>query len=106
MVDLVEFYLSKAELLYSRGEIEQSIQAANIALSQRPIREREIALKLFIARAKSGLNLFEESNTIYRSLIDENVYLPPVILGILHNNLNLSKDDKTQQNIGLMRIFI
>ena len=108
-VDLVEFYLSKAELAYGKGEVEIAIEAAQIAISllkHSPNKEREVALKLFVARAKSGQGEFEESNEIYRGLIDEDVYLPPIILGILHNNLRLEKDEKSEKNLGLMRILI
>ncbi|MCL2587646.1 MAG: hypothetical protein FWE31_05445 [Firmicutes bacterium] len=106
MIDLVEFYLSRAELFYSRHKVTEAIEAAETALTLNPNKEREIALKLFIARALSHKSEFEQSNKIYRNLIDEATYLPPIILGILHNNLQLSKDDKSSKNLGLMKIYM
>ena len=106
-IDLVEFYLSRAELLYARNEVQAAIKAANTALGIRSVsQERKVALKLFVARALSALGHFEESNVVYRELIDEDTYLPPVILGILHNNLQLSKDEKSEKNINLMHAYL
>jgi len=106
-VDLVEYFLSKAELLYARGEVSEAMEAANTALGIKSVSsERRVALKLFVARALSALSQFEESNVVYRELIDEDTYLPPVILGILHNNLQLSKDEKSEKNINLMHAYL
>ena len=105
-VDLVEFYLSRAELQYARGLVDEAIESANTALSLNPNAEKQTALKLFVARAKSSLGEFLESNKIYHELISEFIYLPPVILGILHNNLHLSKNDKSEKNLSLMQIFL
>ena len=108
VVDLVEYYLSRAEIFYTKGKVNEAIQSAETALNlcrSHPHVEREIALKLFIARAKSHQGLYEESNKIYRSLIDEKVYLPPIMLGILHNNLNLKQGEKVKNNVHLMRIW-
>ena len=105
-IDLVEFYLSRAELQYANGLVRESIQSAETALSLRPNPERTVALKLFIARALSSLSEFDHSNKICRELITENVYLPPIILGILHNNLQLSRIEKSERNLGLIKLFV
>ena len=104
-IDLVEYYLSRAELQYARGQTRESIVSAKTALGLEPSLEKKTALELFIARAKSSLGEFSASNEIYRALIDENTYLPPIILGILHNNLRLAKTDKSKKNLALINLM-
>lgn len=107
-VDMVEFYISKAQILYNQGSVPKAIDVAQTALNllkTNPSAQREVAINLFIARAKSSLGHYEESNKIYRGLISEDAYLPPIILGILHNNLQLQRDEKVTKNVNLLKLI-
>jgi len=105
---MLEYYISRAEIFNAEGKIEQALQEAKKAL---PLcinypKEKEISLRIFIAKCLSNLGMIEQSNKEYRSLIDENIYLPPIILGLLHNSLLLGNDQKVKTNVNLMKLFI
>ena len=107
----IEKYISLAEITYKSGNIAQSVIHAKAALrcpSPALTPEMTTSLGIFIARAYSKLGRMDESNRIYRALLNEKTYLPPVIMGLLYNNLKTNKNnaDKISKNIGLMKIYI
>ena len=116
-VDLVEFYVSRAEIFYKEGKVEEALEAARLALkaqgaaianisNSNPNKATQLAaIRIFIARALAKLGRVEESNQEYRALIDEGIYLPPIILGLLHNNLGEERDEKVCLNLDLMKLF-
>lgn len=100
----VERYISLAEIEYKSGNIATAIRHAENGLATATDPQQIIAFKIFIARAKSKLGKISESNEIYRDLIREKIYMPPVIMGLLHNNLQ--NPDKAKNNINLLKIFV
>ena len=111
-LDLVEFYISRAEIFYAEGSVEQSIENARLALAlckQETHVEKSTAIRIFIAKALARLGRIDASNREYRALIDEGIYLPPIILGLLHNNLNsdsTESHEKAQRNMELVKLFL
>ena len=107
-IDLVEFYISRAEIAYRSGKVEESLVEARTALSlchYKHFENKKTAIRIFIARGLSKLGDIEGSNAEYRALIDDKIYLPPIILGLMHNNLIAFKDDKAKSNMGLIKLY-
>jgi len=106
-----EKWICRAEIAYKSGQIKTAIRHAKRALAviarkaapDKAI-SKSIALQIFIARAYSKLGLLRESNAIYRKLVNEKNYLPPVIMGLLYNNFQSLQ--KTNRNLGLIKIFV
>ena len=113
--DRLDFYVSRAEVAYKEGRVRDALREAGRALS---VGERDnnvsekvrVAIRIFIARCHSKLGDFASSNAIYRELIREEVYLAPVIMGLLHNNLRFAGERKAEEkagrNIALIKIFV
>ena len=102
-----EHFLSRAEILYKGGKTEEAIVNATRALELcRRSRQKTISLKIFLAKCYAKLGDVEQSNKLYRELIDMDVYLPPVIMGLMHNNLSSERDEKAKRNLDLMKIFL
>lgn len=101
----LEHHISRAEIFYSQDRTAFALKEAKLALEQGPTSEQAISIKTFIAKCYSKLGRIEESNKIYRELLAEEVYLPPVILGLLHNNLAHGKYEKVKKNIHLVKLF-
>jgi len=102
----LESCLSRAEIFYKQGKVVRALASAQAALLHCKREEQRVALNIFIAKCLSRLGRFDESNAVYRSLIDDKVYLPPVIMGLMHNNLQLKKDDKVSKNMHLIKLFV
>jgi len=102
----LESHVSAAEVFWKTGETAKAVECAETALTCNPTSEQQISLRIFIARAESKLGNFEQSNNILRALIDEKVYLPPVILTLFYNNLKMNKMEKSLKNINLMKLFL
>jgi len=99
-----EIAISKAEIAYKSGRIKSSITFANQALRQNDLDpSKTIALRIFLARAYSKLGSYTKSNTIYRELLKEKVYMPPIIMGLLYNNFKTASAEKMQLNVGLVK---
>jgi len=116
-VNDIEHHLSKAELLYKDGEYHKAIRSCIMALklcedeknnkiTKPGLEGKTVALKIFLAKCYSQIGEIEKSNKVYRDLIDEDVYLPPVIMGLMHNNMVDGKSSKVQKNMQLVKIFI
>ena len=102
----LDYHVSRAELFWKGGEIEQAIQSAEKALACNCRHEQNVALWIFIARAKSKIGNYEESNQILRRLIDEKIFLPPIILTLFYNSLKSNKIEKAASNINLIKLFL
>jgi len=107
-IDMLEFYISRAELFHNNGKVDSALKEAHkaLSLSKSYPKEKEISIRIFVAKCLSNLDRIDESNIEYRSLIDENIYLPPIILGLLHNNLRSGNDEKVKNNVQLMNLFM
>ncbi|MCL2850912.1 MAG: hypothetical protein FWE01_00940 [Firmicutes bacterium] len=111
LFDGVEYHLSRAEIAYKECNIRQAIidakQALQLCKGGEQVDEgKVIALRIFIARCYSRLGNLEKSNLLYRELVNENVYLPPVLLGLMHNNLAEGKSEKVKRNMCLVKIYL
>ena len=106
--DEVELHLSRAELFYREGDVSAALKSARRALigCRGGDENRAVALRIFAAKCYAALGDFEKSNAEYRALLESENYLPPVILGLMHNNLAQQKDDKVKKNMALVKIFI
>jgi len=107
-IDLVEFYISRAEIFYRSGQAAHAIREAETALSlcRKPWQEeKRTAIRIFIARAYARDGDFARSNKKYRELISDRIFIPPIVMGLMHNNLRLGADEKVYRNITLMRLF-
>lgn len=87
-MDDVEKYISLAEIAYKSGNVARAVIHARSALRRDISHEKAVALRIFIARAYSKLGKIDESNKIYRALLNEKNYLPPVVMGLVFNNFN------------------
>jgi hypothetical protein len=99
------YYISLAELEYKRGEIKCALSTALIGKNYAKTKAQKTAIGIFIAKCYGQLGDYQKSSAIYRELIDEKVYLPPVMLGIMYNNLKVNNDEKAERNISLIKIF-
>ena len=103
----IEHHTTRAEIFYREGRVTESIQEAKRAIIYaKGDRQKVVALKIFIARAYAKLGQIEKSNEEYRKLFEDGVYLPSVLLGLMHNNLEIDKSEKAQKNVQLVKIFI
>lgn len=100
----VERLISLAEIAWKSGNARQAIIWAKAALREPTTAERAVALRIFIARAYAKLGRFAESNTIYRALLTEKNYIPPVIMGLLYNNFN--NPVKANGNVKLVKLYV
>jgi hypothetical protein len=105
-VDKLETCISRAEIAWKSGHSARAIRHATRAIELCNDPRKTTALKIFIARAKSSLGKYAESNEIYRALIDENTYLPPIILGLLYNNFKTASLEKQKCNINLIKLYL
>ena len=86
-------YISLAEIAYKSGHIRQAIRHAKAGLRRCESQTTSTAFRIFIARCYSKLGEYDKSNIIYRGLLNEKNYLPPIIMGLLYNNLKTSTLD-------------
>ena len=100
----VERSISLAEIAYKSGQTRRAIIHARAALNASDDIARCVALRIFIARALSKLGRLDESNRIYRALLNEKNYLKPIIMGLVYNNLRAKRPLKPA-TLGLVRVF-
>ena len=99
----LEHVICKAEIAYKSGRIQSAVTYACRALLYCESNSTKIALKIFMARAYSKLGCYDKSNTIYRDLLRQNIYMPPVIMGLLYNNIKTAPMEKLSLNIKLVK---
>ena len=99
----VERWISMAEIAYKSGNIKSALRHATAGLNRCATPETCTALRIFIARCHSKLGNFDKSNKIYRALLNEKNYLPPIIMGLLYNNF---QSKKAINNVRLIKIFV
>lgn len=104
----LEYHISRAEIAYKRGNTSLALREGKHALTYCDSPEKTIALKIFIAKCLSKLGDTTASNIVYRNLINEKVYLAPVISGLLYNHFSKEEIDfkKIQNSVRLMKIFV
>ncbi len=100
-----EYYISRAELAYQQHQTNAALTAAQIAKKYADTKARQTAIGIFIAKCYSALGEFEKSSQTYRELIKDGTYLPPVIMGMMYNNLESKKTEKVRRNITMVKLF-
>ena len=98
-----EHFIARAEIAYKSGHIKSAVRWAKRAIEECDRCETESALKIFIARCYSKLGKYHESNVIYRRLIDGQNYLPPVIMGLLYNNIKIA--EKAKRTVAWLKLY-
>lgn len=98
-----EYFINEAEVFYKRGRVVDAIDSARLALSFLP---GNIAINLFIAKCYARLGFSNKSNELYRSLINDKNFIPPMLVGLLHNNLIISDAEKLSRNIELIKLYV
>ena len=100
-----EYYIARAELAYQQHQTNAALTAAQIAKKYADTKARQTAIGIFIAKCYSALGEFEKSSQTYRELIKDGTYLPPVIMGMMYNNLENKKTEKVRRNITMVKLF-
>ena len=101
-MDKLESLISRAEIAYKSGRTAEALACAKKAVTECVEPSKVVALKIFIARAYSKLGRFKKSNEIYRELLNEKVYIAPVVCGLFYNNFN-GAPEKLGLNIKLVK---
>lgn len=106
-MDELEKYLSRAEIAYKSGQVLSAIKNARKAIKICSDESKKTALQIFTARAYSKLGDYTTSNDIYRKLLNEKNYLPPVIMGLLYNSVKQNNNiQKSSRNLGLIKLYV
>lgn len=100
-----EYYIARAELEYRQNKVNAALTDAKLAQKYADTKARLTAIGIFIAKCYAALGEYEQSSQTYRELIKEGTYLPPVIVGIMYNNLEKKKTDKVHKNITMVKLF-
>lgn len=100
-----EYYIARAELKYNEGKPNEALLDGQMAKKYADTKARRTAIGIFIAKCYSALGSYEQSSKTYRELIKDGTYLPPVIMGMMYNNLKQKNTDKVKSNITLVKVF-
>jgi hypothetical protein len=100
-----EYYIARAELEYNQNKTNDALLDAQMAKKYANTPARQTAIGIFIAKCYSALGDYEKSSHTYRDLISAGTYLPPVIMGMMYNNLKQQKTDKVKNNLTLVKVF-
>ena len=100
-----EYYIARAELEYNENKINEALLDAKMAERYADTKARQTAIGIFIAKCYSALGDYEQSSKTYRQLIKLGTYLPPVIMGMMYNNLRQKQVGKLKNNITLVKVF-
>ena len=104
-MDVTEKNICMAEICFKSGQISQSLKYAHRALKTCDDINKRVALRLFIAKILGKQGKIHESNAEYRRLINDQVFLPPIMLGLLYNSVQLDSIDKMATNLNLVKVF-
>lgn len=100
-----EYYIARAELAFQQNQTNAALTAAQIAKKYANTKARQTAIGIFIGKCYAALGEYEKSSQTYRELIKDGTYLPPVIMGIMYNNLEKKKAAKVNHNITMVKLF-
>ena len=100
-----EYYVSRAEIEYRGGNFGAALQDGILARGYANTAARTTYIGIFIAKCYTALGDYARSSQIYRELIKEDAYIPPLLMGIMYNNLKTKRTEKTQKNITLIKLF-
>jgi hypothetical protein len=100
-----EYYVARAEIAYSKNNLTNALNEALLAQKYANTKPRQCAIKIFIAKCYAALGDYEKSSQLYRSLIKEGTYLPPVMMGLMYNHLEEKQNLKAKNNITVVKLF-
>jgi hypothetical protein len=100
-----EYYIARAELFYSENKFNDALAEGKMAKNYAQTKARQTAIGIFIAKCYSALGDYKKSSLTYRELIKESIYLPPVIMGMMYNNLKTKNKEKAVKNITLVKMY-
>ena len=100
-----EYYIARAELEYRQNKFNAALTDGQIAKKYANSKARQTAIGIFIAKCYSALGDYTKSSQTYRELIKDGAYLPPVIMGLMYNNMQNQQTDKTNKNITIVKLF-
>ena len=100
-----EYYIARAELEYNENKVGEALADAKMAEKYANTKARQTAIGIFIAKCYSALGDYEQSSKTYRDLIKLGTYLPPVIMGMMYNNMKQKNNGKLKNNITLVKVF-
>ena len=100
-----EYYVARAELEYSKKNITAALNEAKLAQKYAKTKAQQSAIGIFIAKCYTALGDYEKSSQTYRTLIKEGTYLPPIMMGLMYNNLEEKQNKKARNNITVVKLF-
>ena len=100
-----EYYIARAELEYSKKNITAALNEAKLAQTYAKTKAQQSAIGIFIAKCYTALGDYEKSSIIYRNLIKEGTYLPPIMMGLMYNHLEKKQITKLKKNITVVKLF-
>lgn len=100
-----EYYVARAELAYNQNHPTVALNEAKLAQKYANTKARQSAIGIFIAKCYTALGDYEKSSQTYRDLIKEGTYLPPIMMGLMYNNLEEKRNNKVKNNITVVKLF-
>lgn len=100
-----EYYVTRAEFEYSKHHHTAALNEAKLAQKYANTKARQSAIGIFIAKCYTALGEYEKSSQTYRNLIKDGTYLPPIMMGLMYNNLEKKQTSKVQNNITVVKLF-
>lgn len=100
-----EYYVTRAELKYSQNNPTAALHEAQLAQKYANTKARQSAIGIFIAKCYTALGNYEKSSQVYRDLIKDGTYLPPVIMGLMYNHIEGKQNTKVHKNITVVKLF-
>lgn len=100
-----EYYVARAELEYHQNRYTAALNEAKLAQKYADTKARQSAIGIFIAKCYTALGDYTQSSQIYRELIKDGTYLPPVMMGLMYNHLEAKQTAKARNNITVVKLF-
>jgi len=100
-----EYYVARAEIEYHQNHHTTALNEAKLAQKYANTKARQSAIGIFMAKCYTALGDYEKSSQIYRSLIKDGTYLPPVMMGLMYNHLEEKQITKSRNNITVVKLF-
>ena len=100
-----EYYVTRAELAYGQNHPNLALKEAQLAQKYANSKARQSAIGIFIAKCYTALGDYEKSSQIYRGLIKDGTYLPPIMMGLMYNHLEEKQTTKARNNITVVKLF-
>ena len=100
-----EYYIARSELEYNQDHYTAALNEALLAKKYANTKARQSAIGIFIAKCYTALGEYEKSSQIYRRLIKDGTYLPPIIMGLMYNHLEKRQINKAHNNITIVKLF-